>query len=245
MERQRRRRQRGVEPGRGLRARARSGAVLLAGVALVAAACSSPAEPGAEPGYDFALPVGDGVVYRWPAGSTVHVYVQGSGDAARDAMLEAAVEGAARAWADALRPAGVTLARVDRLAEAEVLVRWADTPPPVATAHCAPVVHGRAATTFCPTPDYATLERFPILTPDGAVGSGVRMIVTLLPEEAVGPRRVRQLVAHEFGHVLGIGQHSPDPENLMWDGPLAPDRPTPADLATLRRLYETPATLVP
>lgn len=225
------------------RSRGRSTAVLV-GFAVLAAACTSPAEPGASPTYEFTLPIGAGVVYRWPAGSTVRVYVHPSGDPVRDGLLEGAVDGAVRAWADALEEADVSLTRVEALSEAEVLVRWADSPAPVATESCEPVVLGRAATTFCPTADYTTLERFPY--PGAGVGeSPVRMIVTVLPEEAVGERRVRQLVTHEFGHVLGIGGHSPNPDDLMWDGPLGPDRPTEADLATLRRLYSTPATLIP
>ncbi|HEX6938930.1 MAG TPA: hypothetical protein VF158_05920 [Longimicrobiales bacterium] len=233
--------------GRGAARRARSwrlGAVA-AGIALVLAACASPAEPGEEPAYDFTLPVGDGVVYRWPSGATVHVYVQDGAGAARDAMLEGAVDWAVRAWAGALEAADVSVSRVSELEEADVVVRWADSPPRVDTGECAPVVHGRAATTFCPTPDYSTLKPFPLLSPGGTSRSRVRMLVSVLPGEAVGPRRVRQLVAHELGHVLGIGRHSPDPADLMWDGPLGPDRPTAADLETMRRLYRTPPTLVP
>lgn len=234
----------------GARGRAFRGAIgrraaVFAGWALLAAACTSPAEPGASPPYDFALPIGAGVVYHWPAGSTIRVYVHPSGNAARDELLERAVDGAVSAWAEALEETGVTLTRAEALSGAEVLVRWADSPAPVATEACEPVVLGRAATTFCPTADYGTLERFPYKGDAGGVESPVRMIVTVLPEEAVGERRVRQLVTHEFGHVLGIGGHSPNPDDLMWDGPLGPDRPTEADLATLRRVYSTPATLVP
>jgi len=220
-------------------------AIGLATCAALAAACTSPAEPLEGPAYDFALPIGSGVVYRWASGSTVRVYVDPTGDPARTVLLERAVDGAIAAWSGVLEEADVVVRRVESLVEAEVLVRWADSPLPVATDGCEPKVLGRAATTFCPTADYATLERFPILGAGEDVESAVRMIVTVLPEEAVGERRVRQLVTHEFGHVLGIGGHSPDPGDLMWDGPLAPDRPTESDLATLRRLYATPATLIP
>jgi predicted Zn-dependent protease len=225
--------------------RARRAAGLVAWVAL-AAACTSPAEPEEEsPAYDFMLPIGAGVVYHWAPGSTVRIYVDPTADPARDRLLEGAVDEAMRAWSEALEGADIALTRVGALSEAAVLVRWADSPLPVATEGCEPVVLGRAATTFCPTADYATLERFPINGAEGPTESAVRMIVTVLPEEAVGERRVRQLVTHEFGHVLGIGGHSPNPGDLMWDGPLGPDRPTASDLATLRRLYSTPATLVP
>ncbi len=231
------------EAGRGAPGRAWRIGILAAALAL--AACESPAEPGGEGTYDFTLPVDDEVVYRWPAGSTVRVYVHGSGHGARNGLLEEAVARAARDWTAPLGPAAVRFARVAEPTEAEVVVRWSDTPPPVDTGACEPVVTGRAATTFCPTPDYATLERFPLLPPHEAEESLVRMVVTILADEAIGPRRVRQLVAHELGHVLGIGRHSPDPDDLMWDGPLGPIRPSAADRLTLQRLYRTPPTLVP
>ncbi len=195
--------------------------------------------------YDFVLPVDGGVVYRWPTGSTVRFYVHETGESMRDAMLTAAVDSAVVDWMAALGPGIVDLVRTDDISEADVVVRWSDMALPVDASSCAPVVTGRAATTFCPTPDLDGLERFPLLGKDGAEGSNVRMLVTVLAEEAVGARRVRQLVSHELGHVLGIGQHSPDPDDLMWDGPLGTDRPSPADRATIRGLYRTPPNLIP
>lgn len=214
------------------------------------AACDSPAAPVDPLAYDFTLDVGAGVVYRWPIGSTIRLYVTSAGDPERDALLAAAVDSAAADWEAGLDFGTIDFVRVDEPAEADVVVRWSDVPPAVRTDRCEPEVEGSAATTFCPTPDHARLEPFPPLdaAPDRDGGDGdarVRMIVTILAEEAVGTPRVRQLVAHELGHVLGIGGHSPDPDDLMWGGTLSTDRPSPADRATVRRLYRTAPSLVP
>ena len=219
--------------------------ILAVATALVLAACESPAEPNIIRGYDFTLPVSGDIVYRWPEGSTVRLYADPSGDPERAALLEEAVDYAIGDWSDALGDASVSLVRVEELRAADVVVRWSDVPPPVQADHCAPRVSGSAATTFCPNADLTGLERFPLPDATDPDESSVRMLVTVLAEEAVGLGRVRQLVAHELGHVLGIGRHSPDPNDLMWDGPLGTDRPSAADRATIRRLYDTPPMLVP
>src|SRR5690606_39646178 len=125
----------------------------------LAAACTSPAEPEESPAYDFMLPIGAGVVYHWAPGSTVRIYVDPAGDPARDRLLEGAVGEAIGAWSEALEGADIALARVAALSEAEVLVRWAESPLPVATVGCEPVVLGRAAATCCPPADSATMAR--------------------------------------------------------------------------------------
>jgi len=229
--------------------RRRAGVAVL-GLAVVAGACSSPVEPVDEGGsegaiaYDFTLPRADLTVYRWPSGSTVRLLVAGGGDAERARLLADALAGAIAEWESALGEGVVRFAVTDRVEAADVVVRWSDAPAPVDLRVCEPAVRGSAATTFCPAPDGRGLLRFPAV--GGAGGeSAVRMVVTVLASEARGERRVRQLIAHELGHVLGIGRHSPDPSDLMWEGALTRVGPSPADLATVQRLYETEPDLVP
>jgi len=229
--------------------RRRAGVAVL-GLAVVAGACSSPVEPVDEGGsegaiaYDFTLPRADLPVYRWPSGSTVRLLVAGGGDAERARLLADALAGAIAEWESALGEGVVRFAVTDRVEAADVVVRWSDAPAPVDLRVCEPAVRGSAATTFCPAPDGRGLLRFPAV--GGAGGeSAVRMVVTVLASEARGERRVRQLIAHELGHVLGIGRHSPDPSDLMWEGALTRVGPSPADLATVQRLYETEPDLVP
>lgn len=48
--------------------------------------------------------------------------------------------------------------------------------------------------------------------------------------------------AHELGHTLGIFQHSPDPEDLMYSDP-AVTAPSARDRNTVNRAYHTPTTI--
>lgn len=52
------------------------------------------------------------------------------------------------------------------------------------------------------------------------------------------------VAAHELGHALGVMQHSPHDDDLMYDVPTA-TVPSDRDLATARRAYRTPSDLVP
>lgn len=212
--------------------------------ALVAGACGDPFEPEVEVGYGFAYPGEADVVYRWPIGSTVRVHVAG-GDSARAELLTDALVAAAADWEAAVGEGRVRIQAVPRVEEADVVLRWSDVEPPVDVSGCPPRVTGRATTTFCWTVDRRGIRAFPLDPEAGTEASGVRMLVTVLAEEGRSAARVRQLVAHELGHVLGIGQHSPDPADLMWEGPLRAMRPSSADRATIQRLYETVPDVVP
>lgn len=211
------------------------------------AACDSAAglaEPEGAVGYPFALAMDEPVVYRWPVGSTIHVYVAGGEMPARAEMLADALAAAAAEWTSALGPAGVDIVETRRLEDADVVLRWSDAAPPVDTAACPPEVTGRAATTFCRTADGTALRTFPLLPPFDPDDGAVRMLVTVLASEAGSLARVRQLVGHELGHVLGIGTHSPDPADLMWGGELSTIHLSEADRETIHRLYETTPDLL-
>lgn len=213
-------------------------------LALALGACESAFEPGPELGYEFSLPAETETVYRWTTGSTIRVHVTG-GVGERGELLTDAFEEAARDWETALGEGQVRFQREATVEASDVVLRWSDVVSPVETDGCEPRVTGRATTTFCWTPDRRRVKAY---LPRGGgsdlriVGTpleGVRMIVTVHSDEARELPRVRQLVAHELGHVLGIGRHSFDPADLMWGGTLDATRPTPADRATVRRLYET------
>jgi len=49
--------------------------------------------------------------------------------------------------------------------------------------------------------------------------------------------------AHELGHALGIFQHSPDPEDLMYSDPTV-TAPSVRDRNTANRAYHTPTTIL-
>ncbi len=48
--------------------------------------------------------------------------------------------------------------------------------------------------------------------------------------------------AHELGHALGIFQHSPDPDDLMYSDPVV-SAPSERDRNTAARAYHTPTTI--
>jgi hypothetical protein len=48
--------------------------------------------------------------------------------------------------------------------------------------------------------------------------------------------------AHELGHALGIFQHSPDPDDLMYSAPVV-TAPSVRDRNTVNRAYHTPTTI--
>lgn len=223
--------------------RLRVSAVVLV-LGLIVGACDSPVAPGVVSGYDFWLDLEGPVVYRWAVGESIDVYIDGGPDASRADLLHEAFTLAAEDWNLVLAPWRVRFVAVDRVVDADVVVRWSDVPAPVDTSECEPRVEGRAATTFCPVAGAGVLEPFPLGPPYEGEASRVRMVVTILAEEATGEERVRQLVAHELGHVLGIGRHSPSPDDLMWEGALVRIAPSEGDRATVRRLYETPAEIV-
>jgi hypothetical protein len=213
-------------------------------LAAVLAACDSPTVPAPVAGYDFSLAAPGGpIVYRWPLGATVRVFPV-AGDAARAGVLDAALDHAIAAWNDAVLFGEYRLARAARPDEAHAILAWSDVALPIVTGGCPPSLTGRAVTTFCADPvDTGRIAAFPLL--DDEVPSPVRMVVLIRASEASDAERVRRLVAHELGHVIGIGAHSVEPLDLMFGGTLETALPSVADRATVRRLYRTDPGLRP
>jgi hypothetical protein len=218
--------------------------ILLA--ALVLVACDPPTIPGRDASeiYDFTLTTQPPLILRWPSGSTVRVWVEPAATAPMTTTLEEAFRNAADAWNDVAVFAEYRLVRTTDLATADAVLVWSDVLPPVDTHECRPTVV-LAVTTFC-IDDLGgaapRLRPFPLNT---GGESHVKMLVTVLASEAANPDRVRRLVAHEFGHVLGIGRHSNDPDDLMWRGDPPGDRPGPRDAATVQLLYHVRPDIVP
>lgn len=218
-----------------------SWSVLVLAVAL--AACESPTVPSRDLAYDFRVMTADGerVVVRWPAGSAIRVYLAPSGDASRDASLVSAFGHGAVAWNDAALYGEYQLERASSPDRADVVVGWSDVELPVDTGGCPPGGGGRAVTTFCNSRDRRRLDVFPLR----GGGGEVRMVVVVSGFEAGSPEAVRRLVAHELGHVIGIGTHSTDLDDLMAGGALRTDTPTEADRQTAQVLYHTAADILP
>lgn len=211
---------------------------------LVLAACEGPTIPpsSANDIYPFHLETTPPSVLRWPSGSTIRVFITGGAGERATVLEESFAEGAAQ-WNGTPWYGDYELVRVTSIAEADVLLRWSDEVPPVDFSGCEPQI-SRAVTTFCLRDDDATrLHVFPV-SGSAAPGS-VRMIVSILTSEASRPDAVRRLVAHELGHVVGIAQHSPDNDDLMFGRELTRATLSRRDQATVRVLYRTEPGVTP
>jgi hypothetical protein len=215
---------------------------LLLVLACALAACETPtiAERGAT--YDFAFP-NPHLVFHWPAGATIRVFVDGGTDA-RAALLTTTAEQAMAAWNDVALFGEYELVRTTDIANADVLLHWSDVPLAVGTpdaVRCTPGP-GRAVTSFCPDVSGAHLLVYPLL--QGGDTGRVRFLINILGSETE-PTRLLRLVTHELGHTLGLFNHpnlSEFPESVMLELPSV-DAPSDVDRATIQVLYHTPVTL--
>lgn len=214
------------------------GALRLLLCAALAAGCDSPTIPARADAYPFALP-GSGLVFHWEPGTRVRVHVAAE-PAGRAQVLADAFDAAAAAWAVTAPLAEVTLARTASASAADVVLAWSDGPFPVQTAACPPTGGGGGATTFCLTAESDAFVPYP---PSGGGDGDVLFLVTISPTLAEDPVVMRRLVTHEIGHALGLFQHSPNADDLMFGGSLVADAPTEADRATFFTLYHTPSDL--
>ena len=213
---------------------------------MVAGACDPPTIPGRDSTdiYDFTLATQPPLVIRWPSGSEIRVWIESGPAANRAGLLETAFAAAADAWNEHAVFAEYRLTRARSLDAADVVLIWSDVIPPVVTDDCRPVVT-QAVTTFCVDGLSGTEPRLrPFPLRDGGTGH-VRMLVTVLGSEAARPDFVNRLVVHEFGHVLGIGRHSPERNDLMWRTDPLVDRPSPREAATVQVLYHVRPDILP
>jgi len=206
-------------------------------------ACDAPTIPGRDPSdvYAFELPSLPPIIMRWPAGRTIRIHATPGRDETGTQRLREALDAAAAAWNSHAVFAEYRLERTADVAHADVVLAWSDVSLPVDTDDCRPALT-QAVTTFCIDglgTDSARVRPFPMR--DGTP-SGVRMIVLVLASEAAA---VDRLVAHELGHVLGIGRHSDDTRDLMWRTDPQVSRPSRRDAATVQVLYHTTPDITP
>ena len=178
-----------------------------------------------------------GRIYHWPLGTTVSIYVDPAESPAGTDLADAVRQGAA-AWSRSVyyREFAVRLAATP--GDADVIVHHAAAPLLVGTGSCAyPPVSAGGITFFCPAIAGDSVETLPLL----AGGPGrVKMDVRVDRGRVADDAGFRSLVAHELGHVFGIGAHSDRVEDLMFGAPRAA-APSAADQRTLRYLLHEPA----
>ncbi|MGH7470174.1 MAG: hypothetical protein ACRENP_19685 [Longimicrobiales bacterium] len=187
--------------------------------------------------YDFRLPIDqDSLVLRWPNAAHIRVFLNTTTSPDLTAALRDAFRMGSVVWEDAALYSDFRFLQVSSAEQADVIVTWSSAILPVETAACPPS-GGVAFTTLCVNPQRDRLVPFPLR--GSAMPSSVRFLVTIRETVGGDVARVRSLIAHELGHVLGIAQHSPNQEDLMFSDPLVRDEPNTRDRATVQLLYQT------
>lgn len=207
---------------------------------VVLAACDAPTVPDEGFAYDPRLP--GGLLYHWPIGATISVYVDET-NAPADADLRSAVLAGFKQWQSVPRYRDFELRVVNDPAKANVIIHHRDAPFLVETSACMyPDFGGDGVTFFCPTEAGGELERLPLLT--GGPGR-VTMDVRVDRSRVETYTAFAALVSHEIGHVLGIGSHSPNADDLMHGGVIRATAPSERDAQTLRWVLRQRPTLRP
>jgi len=212
---------------------------------MVLAGCDAPLIPGRDTTdiFSFDLPTTPPTILRWSVGTTIRVYAADAASPEGTTLLRSALDQAARAWNATALFSEFHIAPVADPADADVLLAFSDVTLPVETDGCVPVLT-LAVTTFCidglGTPT-ASLHVFPLR---GANDPGhIRMVVLVLSAGPGDAAVIDRLVAHEMGHVLGIGRHSEDARDLMYRIDQVTARPGARDAATVQVLYHTRADI--
>ncbi|MDQ6887345.1 MAG: hypothetical protein M3068_08635 [Gemmatimonadota bacterium] len=205
-----------------------------AAACLALAACETPTVDRESTGYDPSLPLANGGrgTYHWPLGGTIRVYVDASqpSGAPSGSALEAQVGRAFSSWQSTILYREFQLALVPRPELADVIVQYRSAPPLVSVPSDCGGGSGGGVTIFCTEGLTDVIAILPFSS--GAGGSRVRMLVLIREDVALSPTLFPIIVTHEIGHVIGIGQHSPSPNDLMYGAPAVP-APSPADIRTL------------
>ena len=196
--------------------------------ALIAAACDSPTVIRPDFAYDPTALTG-GLLYRWSTGARVRVFVEPMGAGSVD--LASAVQRAVSAWNAVPQAREFTLDVVTNRDVADVIVYDRSLPQPVVTGSCPFNPSGAAGYTyFCPINGRAERLR-PLASTVLTTAIVIRVDMTTTATQAA----LDALVAHEVGHAVGIGGHSPQSTDVMYTRPTV-RTPTDRDRNTLRNV---------
>lgn len=181
--------------------------------------------------YPFSLPGDTAAVFNWPAArQPVRVYAEPR------LALPANVDTALGLWVNALRCGELSAQRVADSGQADIIVRNPDNLPPLA----------EGSITLAADSLNACRGRT-----DGELGPGDTLtgplrsyIVPNTTDSTAMAACFRFVTAHEIGHALGLLQHSPWPDDLMYTQPRR-RLLTLNDRYTVQTLYHRAATIAP
>jgi hypothetical protein len=192
---------------------------------LLLAGCDAPTAARPEAAYSPTSLTG-GVLYRWPNGSTLRVWVEPDADG----ELASATQKAMARWNALSAFDEFRLERASTLAEANVVVYDRSVANPMGTGDCLFDPRGSGYTYFCLTEgDGGVAMRLP--TSSGGT-TNVSVVISVDRGRLETLALYDAVVAHELGHALGIGGHSPDAGDLMFGAPVV-SVPTRRDEQTL------------
>jgi hypothetical protein len=205
----------------------------IAVVALVAG-CGDAAAPAVDPPAYDPTQLSAGVLYRWPTGRTVAVFVDPEAVPVGVDLVGTAAAGMA-AWTSALGGGLIAFRAAATAADADIIVHVSAAPRRVGLAGCAePPGFASGATVFCPARDSA------LTLPLNAAPPGhVKVDISINPAAAGAAHPLAALVTHELGHAVGIGGHSADTRDVMHASP-AVSTPSGRDVTTLRWVVRQP-----
>ena len=190
--------------------------------------CESPTVIRPDFAYDPTALTG-GQLYRWSTGARVRVFVEPMGAGSVD--LASAVQRAVSAWNAVPQAREFTLDVVTNRDVADVIVYDRSLPQPVITGSCPFNPSGAAGYTyFCPINGRAERLR-PLASTVLTTAIVIRVDMTTTATQAA----LDALVAHEVGHAVGIGGHSPQSTDVMYTRPTV-RTPTDRDRNTLRNV---------
>lgn len=205
--------------------------------AMLAAACDTPT--ASRPSFAFdPTALSDGKLYRWTKGRTIRVWADLT-DSSRTLNLGRSVRVAMSNW-NALPAFGeYKLELVTNPAEANILVFNRNRPLPIVAGACPFTPREMVGYTyFCASG--RTADRLQLANGQNGQASVVIRVDDNLVTTQSG---LDNIMAHEFGHALGIGAHSDSASDLMFGLPTIAF-PTGRDAQTLQYVLGSPADII-
>ena len=197
-------------------------------ILLLSLGCDNPTVIRPDFAYDPTALTG-GLLYRWSTGAKVRVFVEPV--AAGGVNLLLSVQRAVLAWNVVPQAREFVLEVVSSRDAADVIVYDRSIAQPIVTGSCPFDPSGAAGYTyFCPL--HGRAER---LRPAGATVPTAVMVIRVDMTTTASQSALDALTAHEFGHAVGIGGHSPAATDVMHTRPIV-GTPSDRDRATLRNL---------
>ncbi|MBA4071416.1 MAG: hypothetical protein C0497_06195 [Gemmatimonas sp.] len=198
---------------------------------VILSGCTEAAGPKLDPPAYDPTQLSGGLIYRWPTGTTIAVYVDPTAVSAGVDLAGTTAAGMA-AWKAALGGSQFAFRTAATAADADVIVHVSAAPRLVELAGCAePPTFAGGVTFFCPARDSALT--LPLV---GGPGTGrVKVDIAINPDATNATNTLRALVTHELGHAVGIGGHSPNALDVMFAQPSVAV-PSSRDISTLRWL---------